>query len=124
VLPLSNGCAVSVSTGGSGADGFIASESARGEEQSPLQMILNYEILLGLLILAHMSILILIGLHKLYISSGLNIISKILSKKQHKKLHQIKEKIDKIGNIYLIILIVINVLFILFYIFFYYICEC
>ena len=85
VLPLSNGCDVSVSTGGSGADGFIASVLERGYELSRLQMILNSEILLGLLILAHMSILILIGLHKLHISSGLNIISKILSKKQHKK---------------------------------------
>jgi hypothetical protein len=47
VLPISNGCDVSVSTGGSGTDGFIdgfiasvfiASVLETGDELSPLEM--------------------------------------------------------------------------------------
>jgi len=52
-------------------------------------MILNSEIILALLIWLHMTILILILFHKLYISSGLNIIGKLLSK-------NIVEKYEKI----------------------------
>jgi len=60
-------------------------------------------------------------LHKLYTSSALNIISKLLSKllstETAKKYENFNKKIEKIGSIYLISLIIINVVFILFYIF-------
>lgn len=56
-------------------------------------------------------------MHKLYISFGLKIISKLLSKKTAEKYEKFKEMIEKIGSKYLIILFIINVLFILFYIF-------
>lgn len=42
------------------SDAFVPSVLERVEELSPLVMILNYEIILGFLILVHMSILILI----------------------------------------------------------------
>jgi hypothetical protein len=74
-------------------------------------MILNSEILLCVLL--HIGIIIFIGLHKLYISSGLNIISKLFSKKIADKYENFKQKIEKIGTAYLII---INVIAILFYI--------
>jgi hypothetical protein len=51
-------------------DGFIVSVLEQGEELTPLEMILNIEIIISLLILVHMSILIFILLHKLYISSS------------------------------------------------------
>lgn len=47
-------------SGDSGKDGLIASILESGDELSPLQMILNYEILLGVVILLHMCLLILI----------------------------------------------------------------
>jgi hypothetical protein len=103
-------------TGDSGKDGFIASVLETGDELSPLQMILNYEIILGILILAHMCILVLIPLHKLYVSSVSNLISKFLSPNIVKKYEKFKEKIEIIGNSYLIILVIINILFILFYV--------
>ena len=56
-------------SGDSGKDGLIPSILESGDELSPLQMILNYEIILGILILLHICILNLIGLHKLYVSS-------------------------------------------------------
>jgi hypothetical protein len=96
------------------------------KELSPLEMIINYEIILCVLILVHMGIIILIGLHKLYVSSGLRskrskrslkIISKLLSPKNSTKYEKFKKMIEKIGTRYLIILIIINVILILFYIF-------
>ena len=48
---------------------------------SPLQALLNYEIVICLLILFHIVILILILLNKLYVSGSLNLISKIMNKK-------------------------------------------
>ena len=57
---IGSGSEVSGSKGGNGVDGYIASVLEKGDELSPLQMILNYEIIFGLLILVHMSILILI----------------------------------------------------------------
>ena len=48
------------SSGDSGKDGLIPSILESGDELSPLQMILNYEILLGISILFHMCLLILI----------------------------------------------------------------
>jgi hypothetical protein len=86
------------------------------KELSPLEMILNYEIILSVLILVHLCIIIFIGLHKLYISSGLNIISKLFSKKIAAKYEKFKKMIENIGKTYLIILIIINVILILFYI--------
>jgi len=53
-------------------------------------------------------------LHKLYVSSVLNILSKLFSQKTVTKYEKFREKVDKIGNSYLIILIIINVVFILF----------
>lgn len=103
-----------LSSGDSGKDGFIASVLDSGVELSPLQLILNYEIILGLLILVHMGLLFLIKLHKLYVPSVLNIISKLFSKKTVKKYEIFKDKIEKIGNSYLIILVIINIIFILF----------
>jgi hypothetical protein len=47
-------------SGDSGKDDFIASVLETGDELSPLQMILNYEIIFGILILLHMCLLILI----------------------------------------------------------------
>lgn len=46
-----SGSEVSESKGGNGVDGYIASVLEKGDELSPLQMILDYEIILGLLIL-------------------------------------------------------------------------
>ena len=48
------------SSGDSGIEGLIPSVLETGDELSPLQLILNYEIILGLLILVHMFILFLI----------------------------------------------------------------
>ena len=73
-------------------------------------MILNYEILLCVLILIHICIIIFIGLHKLYISYGLNIISKLFSQKIAEKYENFKKKIENIGTMYLIILIIITIL--------------
>jgi hypothetical protein len=56
-------------SGDSSKDGLIPSVLESGDELSPLQMILNYEILLGILMLLHMCILILIKLHELYVST-------------------------------------------------------
>jgi len=56
-------------------------------------MILNYEIILSVLILVHMGIIILIGFHKLYISLGLNIISKLFSQKIAEKYEKFKKMI-------------------------------
>ena len=102
---------------GRDADGFIHSVLEKGDELSPLQMILNYEIIFALLILVHMTLLILILFHKLYVSAGLNIFGKLLSKNIVEKYEKIKGMIEKIGTTYLIILFIINVIFILFYIF-------
>lgn len=44
----------------SGKDGIIPSILESGDELSPLQMILNYEIILGISILFHICLLILI----------------------------------------------------------------
>ena len=101
-------------SGDNGKDDFIASVLENGDELSPLQMILNYEIILGILILVHMGLVILIWLHKLYVSSVLTILSKFFSQKTITKYAKFKEKIEKIGSSYLIILIIINVMFILF----------
>ena len=87
------------------------------KELSPLEMILNSEIILSVLILLHICLIILIGLHKLYISSGLNIISKLFSKKLAAKYENFKKMIENIGTTYLIILVIINVILILFYVF-------
>jgi len=86
------------------------------KELSPLQMILNCEIILSVLVLVHIGVIILIGLHKLYISSGLNIISKLFSPKIAAKYEKFKKRIENIGNTYLIIIVIINVISILFYI--------
>jgi hypothetical protein len=86
------------------------------DELSPLHRILNSEIILGLLFLVHIGIIILIGLHKLYVSSGLKFISKLLSPKNSTKYENIKKMIEKIGDIYLYLLVIINVILILFYI--------
>jgi hypothetical protein len=56
-------------SGDIGKDDLIPSVLESGDELSPLQMILNYEIILGISMLLHMCILILIRLHKLYVSS-------------------------------------------------------
>ena len=101
-------------SGDSGKDGLIPSILESGDELSPLQMILNYEIILGILILLHICILNLIGLHKLYVSSVWNIINKIFSKETTKKYEKFMKMIEKIGKRYLILLIIINVVFILF----------
>ena len=101
-------------SGDNGKDDFIASVLENGDELSPLQRILNYEIILGILILVHMGLVILIWLHKLYVSSVLTILSKFFSQKTVTKYAKFKEKIEKIGSSYLIILIIINVMFILF----------
>jgi hypothetical protein len=85
-------------------------------ELSPLQMLLNTEILLCVLMLLHIGIIIWIGLQKLYIKSGLNIISKLFSKQIADKYENFKKKIETIGTAYLIILVIINVIAILFYI--------
>jgi hypothetical protein len=113
-----SGSNISSSTGGNGKNvkDFII-PSILEKELSPLEMILNYEIILCVLILVQICIIILIVLHKLYNSSGLNIISKIFSKKIAAKYEKFKKMIDKIGTTYLIILIIINVILILFYIF-------
>jgi hypothetical protein len=102
--------------GDSGKDGFISSVLETEDELSPLQRILNSEILLGILILVHMGIILLIPLHKLYVSSVLTLISKFLSPNIVTKYEKFKEKIEKIGNRYLFFLIIINILFILFYV--------
>ena len=87
------------------------------EEVSPWQIILNFEILFCVLMLLFIGITILIWLHKLYINSGLNIISKVFSKKIADIYERFKRKIDKIRRAYLIILVIITVIAFLFYIF-------
>jgi len=113
-----SGSNISSSTGAKGENvkDFII-PSIFEKELSPLETILNSEIILCVLILVHMCFIILIGLHKLYISYGLNIISKLLSKNLAEKYANFKKKIENIGTMYLIILIIINVILILFYIF-------
>lgn len=112
------GSNISSSTGDNGKNvkDFII-PSILEKELSPLEMIINSEILLCVLILVHICIIGLIGLHKLYISSGLNIISKVFSKKIVDKYEKFQIMIEKIGTTYLIILTIVNVIFILFYIF-------
>lgn len=115
-----SGSNISSSTGdGGNVKDFIIS-SILEKELSPLEMILNSEILLCVLLLVHIFIIVFIGLHKLYISSGLNIstkiISKLFSKNIVEKYDKFKIKIEKIGTTYLIILTIINLLLILFYI--------
>jgi hypothetical protein len=114
-----SGSSASTNTKGNGdsnKDDFIASVLENEDKYTPLQMILSYEIILGILILVHIGIINLIILHKLYISSGLNIIGKLLSQKFVTKYAMFKDKITKIGNNYLIFLIILNVVFILFYV--------
>ena len=101
-------------SGDNGKDWLIPSILESGDELSPLQMILNYEIILGISIYFHIGLLILIWLHKLYVSSVWNIISKLFSKETITKYEKIQKIMEKIGKRYLIILVIINVVFILF----------
>ena len=87
------------------------------KELSPLELILNYEIILSVCILFHIGLLFLIWLHKLYVSSGFNIISKLFSTKIVAKYEKFKKMIENIGTTYLIILVIINVILIIFYVF-------
>jgi len=84
------------------------------KELSPLQSIFNHEILLGISALLHMCILILIWLHKLYVTAVGSIISKLFSNETLKKYDKIRQMMAKIGKSYLILLIIINVAFIFF----------
>ena len=77
-------------SGDSGKDWLIPSILESGDELSPLQMILNSEIILGISILLHIGLLFLIWLHKLYVSSVWNIISKLFSKETVKKYENLR----------------------------------
>lgn len=113
-----SGSNISSSTRGNGGNvKYFIIPSILEKELSPLEMNLNSEIILNVLMLLHICIILLIGLHKLYISSGLNIISKLFSKKIAAKYEKFKKMIDNIGTAYLILLIIINVILIIFYIF-------
>ena len=99
----------------SNKDNFIASVLESGEELSPLHNLINHEIVFSILIFGHIGILLLIWLHKWYLSISSKVISKFLSPNLTKKYENYRVMIEKIGNSYLTILIIINVLFILFY---------
>ena len=103
------------SIGDSNKDDFIASVLESGEELSPLHNLINHEIVFSILIFGHIGILLLIWLHKWYLSISSKVISKFLSPNLTKKYENYRVMIEKIGNSYLTILIIINVLFILFY---------
>jgi hypothetical protein len=97
-------------------DDKISSILEFGDDMSPLQALLNYEIIICLLILFHIVILILILFNKMYISGSLNLISKLVNKNILDKYEKYKVKIEKLGNRFLIILFIINVIFLLGYI--------
>ena len=94
----------------------IASILEFGDNMSPLQALLNYEIVICLLILFHIVILILILLNKVYVSGSLKVISKIIPKQILDKYDKYKVMIEQISNKFLIILFIINVIFLLGYI--------
>ena len=97
---------------------YFSSFNLLEKELSPLKLILNYEIMLCVFILVLICIIVFIGLHKLYISSGLNIIStKIISKLFSKNIAEKYDKFKKMIGTFLIILIIL----ILYYIIIYYI---
>ena len=97
-------------------DEYIPSILENGDEMSPLQALLNYEIIICLLILFHIVILILILFNNLYVKGSLNLIGKLINKKMLDKYNKYKVMIEKLGNRFLIILFVINVIFLLGYI--------
>jgi len=97
--------------GSKGVDGYIP--SILEDELSPLQMILNYELLSCILIFVHIIIIILIQLHKKFFNSGLKIISKLFSPKTIEKYEKFKKMTENLGNNYLKLLIIINVIFML-----------
>ena len=96
-----------------GVYGYIYIFSVLEDELSPLQMILNYELISCILIFVHIIIIILILLHKKFFNSGLKFISKLFSPKTVEKYEKFKKMTENLGNSYLKILIIINVIFIL-----------
>ena len=104
------------SAGNVSSDDNIPSILEFGENVSPLQALLNYEIVIGLLILFHMIILILILFNKLYVSGSIKIFSKLVNKNILIKYEKYKVMIETLGSRVLIILFIINVVFLLGYI--------
>lgn len=97
-------------------DDIISSILEFGDDMSPLQALLNYEIIICLLILFHIVILILILFNKLYVSGSINLISKLINKNILVKYEKYKIMVEKLGNRFLILLFIINVIFLIGYI--------
>jgi hypothetical protein len=91
-----------------------------GAELSPLQKLINYEIIIELLILFHIVILIMILFNKLYVSGSLILISKLFRTNKYIGLTVIYEKykvmMDNLSRRFLIVLFIINVVILLGYI--------
>jgi len=100
-----------------GDDKSISSVLEFGENISPLQTLLNYEIVICFLILFHMVILILILFNKLSVLTGMNIFSKLISPNIKVKFEKYKVMVENLGNRFLMILFIINAIILIFDIF-------
>jgi hypothetical protein len=105
----------------SGDGTFIASFLDNSENLSPLEILINYELLINTMILFHIIFIgiILLQIYNLKIISngGVSLISKITNKYNLNKLQFVIDKLGNISKNYLLLLLIINVLILLFYIF-------
>ena len=106
---------------GDGGGSFIASVSDYSDSLSPLEILINYELLINTMILFHIIIICFILLKnyniKIISNGGVSLISKITNKYKLNKLQFIIDKLSNMSKNYLLLLLIINVLILLFYIF-------